>query len=131
MRAQSAIDVLPQGAALGVVIDSFRMEEACHAVGTPIPPGLGNEALVQVALHALQQGIVLLGVQELLGPLHLLELSAVGAPDLGACELPGPTLRHLRSAKAPQRQEWLELCEQAALLPLELDPRRIPDDQVE
>ena len=64
MCSQAGIDCLPEGAAIGVIIDAFRMHEGGNAPGRVQPPGLGQETFVQIGLHTPELGIVLQGIEE-------------------------------------------------------------------
>src|SRR5690606_16830106 len=88
------------------------------------------ERLVQISLYAHEQRIVCPRIEERLHPLELYERTQI----LRAAAVPqdhATPFSHLRSADAVQRQSRIEVLEQALLVPLQFDPRRVPHRQVE
>src|SRR5690554_5656130 len=82
--AQPRIYRPPECSTLGIVVDAFRMQEATNALPVGVGPGAGQEALVEVGLHALELRVVLGGVEERLGALSLGQLGEPGGFQLGA-----------------------------------------------
>src|SRR5512145_147946 len=106
------------------------MDQSNDPRRTPDPPPLRDEALVQIRLHADEQRIILHAVEERLGPLEQRALIEVRLrPAL--LQHGRSLLRRVRRTHAVKRESWIELLQQPLLVPLQLDPRRVPDRQIE
>lgn len=132
MRAQSGVEFGAEGAALGVVVDAFGVEEAGDGLFLSEPPGGGDETFVEVALGALQQGVVAVGVQKVLGAgLDAVFGEVVGA-EFGAV---GEGLiaegGDFGGAELLDLEEGVGFAEESAFVPFEFDPGGIAEEEVE
>ena len=130
MGAQPRIDFLPELAPFRVVVDSFRVEEPGNTLVRTDHPGLGQEALVEVGLHALQHRVILPCIQKILGNLRLFKGLQVGAFEMAGFEGLFPQLGKTGGAEFPEHKQGLVIPHNAPFVPFNLDPWRISQQQI-
>ena len=132
VKSQPRVDFSAQQASLGIVIDSFGMQESCHAVLTLQAKCKRDKILIQVRLHACQRGKVRRRIEKGLRPRCLGKLAQICRASIGAlCERIRAERHGIAGADLANDDMRIVLRQDALLVPLQFHPRRITNDEVE